>query len=301
MCDITFIVENKPIRALRCILILNSKEFENILIDKTKNEYVVSNSNVDYIGFNNMINFLSFQKILLTNENIVSTIKCSLEYKCNTLYNYCKEYLESNITLKIAISLIETELSDMFQIADNFFQSNAYSIYSSNDLLTLPSNTLLHCLKLENIIIPSEDILLKQIMKYIHEKAEEIRSNITNILYQIQWNNISRENIKDFIDDKLVQKYCERSLLDQLNNLNSEELIPFVKHNHIYYNSTNNEIIDDYYLRCLKSGTLLDSDEKDFLSLSLTPYVDFLLQQSDMVILITVHLLFNSIYLYLYI
>lgn len=280
---------------------MNSKEFETILTDKTKNEFIISNNKVDYIGFNNMINFLSFQKIHLTNENVISTIKCSLEYKCNTLYNYCKDYLESNITLKISISIIESELSDVYQIADKFLQSNAYNIYSSNDLLTLPSNTLLHCLKLEDIIIPSEDILLKQIMKYIHEKAEEVRANITNILCQIQWNNINVENIKDFIDDKLIQQYCEPSLLNQLNNPNYEELIPFVKHNHIYYNSTNNEIIDDYYLRCLKSGTLLDSDEKDFLSLSLTPYVDFLLQQSDMVILITVHLLFNSIYIYIYI
>lgn len=296
LCDITFVVEEKEIKALRCILILNSKEFEKLLSDTTKNEFIITSQNVDYVGFSNMINYLSFQKIQLTNENIISTIKCSVEYKCATLSKYCEEYLEKNITLRMAIGLIESNLSDIYPIADKFLQANAYRIYSSNDLLILPSNTLLHCLKLENIIIPSEDALLKQIMKYIHEKEEEIHSNVTDILCQIQWNNINIENIKDFTKDEIIQKYCEKNFLNQLNS-NNDKPIAFVKHNHIYYNPTNNDIIDNYYIKCLKSGTLIDSDEKDFLSLSLTPYVDFILQQSDMVILITVHVLFNRIYI----
>lgn len=273
---------------------MNSDYFQSLLSNNNK-EYIINDNNISFNGFNNLINYLSFQNIEINDNNIIDIMKTCIYYKEEKLYNICKKYVQDNICISLAVDIVKNKIEDLYPLINTILKS-----YASDIILNITnynSDVILYVINLDDIIIGSEQIILENLIRFLYSKKDLD----FEVFLHIQWDNISNDELNKFINDELINEIYS----DKLKIFKKEKFYedkPFIKHPRIYFSIiilhiigfTNNQLIDEYYVKCIQTMSLI-IDDNDILYLSIMPYIDYFLNQSNIVVLITIHIFYNSI------
>lgn len=272
------------------------------LISKSKNNRIkVSDLFVTKESIINLLIYYGDGTIEINDKNVVEMFYACLVFKENILKSYLENYIKYHCSIKIMKRLLDilssidsNELMNINKIAQNYLQLNGYKLFSENEMNSLSFNCISYIFHIPNLIIKSENYLLKKLIMHYNYSKRQIEKNDSfsysptkrnkNDLYEkykilfdlLNWEKIS---LTEFNKSEIEMiKYVLKEIEESKKKRNYE----MIKINRIYIDPirSGNEQLDESLLKCVKLYQLQSlikiSDEEKYSLLSVRKLNDII-------------------------
>ncbi|RWS02098.1 BTB/POZ domain-containing protein 9-like protein [Dinothrombium tinctorium] len=206
LCDIRFVVEGETIAANKAILAASCEYFRIQLFGETnesrKKEIVLTGTPKD--AFKPIVKFIYTGRIeirKMDTDHLISLLSLSHEYQFRRLLHWLEAKFEQeriifdNINKVFKISSLY-EIDSLLEKCWRFIESNAKEIVEDKTIFTSFSFKLVDQIVCRETFIADEIDIFKALMEW---KKSYPECDITSVLANIRWDQISLENFHQYV------------------------------------------------------------------------------------------------------
>lgn len=201
MFDIQFIINNKIIYGNRCLLCINNKKIENLI--KTNNNPqspIILNVNLPVDIIEKLFKYYYCGGIDIDYNNVCEIMKVCSYFEESDIYYKCIKFIRNNMNIEITHTIINNielfrnnQNKEIISKMEDYLRINYYNyinkcifIYTINIIdgfLSYSLQQLNYLLTINDVILPNENVLLTELLKYYHKyiNTQSILHIIINI------------------------------------------------------------------------------------------------------------------------